>query len=134
MLSDDRFHRWQIEHLTGELANDGRVIETHPTPRAPARVWPTTMSGSTTAARFLPAAPGCLPALLPERPHRNFGAGFASPSDDGGLDEFFEFIPRLAFSARISPVSLSIASVCALITAPCSTTLARNSPVARHVD
>ena len=108
MLSDDRFHQWQIEHLTGDLPNDGRVSETRPAPWP--GMWRTTMSGSTTAARFLPGAPGCSPGLLPERPRRDFGAGFAYPSNDGGFDEFFEFIPSRARSSTFSAINLTIIS------------------------
>jgi hypothetical protein len=42
-------------------------------------------------------APGCplgRPGLRPVFFRNDFGAGLPSPSDDGGLLEFFEFCPR----------------------------------------
>jgi hypothetical protein len=39
-----------------------------------------------------PGWPFGLPGLRPDLPRSDFGDGFAGPSDDGGFDEFREFV------------------------------------------
>jgi hypothetical protein len=46
-----------------------------------------------TWASVWPRCPFCPPGLRPLLPRNDFGAGLASPSDDGGLEEFEEFLP-----------------------------------------
>ena len=48
------------------------------------------------------------PGFRPDFPRSDFGAGFASPSDDGGLEEFLEFCP--AFAARSATCAYSPAT------------------------
>lgn len=53
-------------------------------------------SGSSISRSVVPGAPSCLPGLRPERVREDrFGAGLANGrSDDGGLEEFEESLPR----------------------------------------
>jgi hypothetical protein len=76
-------------------------------------------SGSERWARWRPGSPGCFPGFFPDRLRRDFGAGFALPSDDGGFEELREFMSRRARNSAISAVSFSIR-------AACSATVVRN--------
>jgi hypothetical protein len=56
----------------------------------------TTRSGWSLSRIVAPGRPFGRPGFRPDFPRRDFGAGFASPSDDGGPELFFEFYPALA--------------------------------------
>ena len=52
----------------------------------------TVLSGCSVSSIVAPGWPFGLPGLRPDFPRSDFGAGLASPSDDGGLLEFREFV------------------------------------------
>jgi hypothetical protein len=73
----------------------------------------TTASGRSLNCIVAPGCPFGLPGLRPDFPRSDFGVGFASPSDDGGLELFREFCPsRAAMSATCasSPAARSRSS------------------------
>ena len=51
----------------------------------------TTVSGVSTASRVSPLCPGCPPGFFPDGVRRLLGAGFRTPSLEGGLKLFWEF-------------------------------------------
>lgn len=67
------------------------------------------------------------PRPRPDFPRRDFGAGFARPSDDGGLDEFAEFWPSRAVRSVTWPSSTAIRSRAAASSARVCASLLRNS-------
>jgi hypothetical protein len=73
----------------------------------------TTSSGWSLNCIVTPGCPFGRPGLRPDFPRSDFGAGFARPSDDGGLELFCEFCPsRAARSATCasSPAARSRSS------------------------
>ncbi len=72
-----------------------------PHPRHRAGSWVISWSATSTYRNVLPGWPGGRPGPRPVLRRNDFGAGLASPSDDGGLPEFFDVIPSRASSASI---------------------------------
>ncbi|GAA1857212.1 hypothetical protein GCM10009736_25340 [Actinomadura bangladeshensis] len=65
--------------------------------------------------------PACPPGFLLLLPRNDLGAGLASPSDEGGLEEFREFAPSCAFGSACSDRSNStITRSCAFSATSCS--------------
>ena len=60
------------------------------------------VSGFSTRDRFVPGAPGCLPCLRPVLPRSDLGAGLPNLSEDGGIEEFPEFMPKRRLRAATS--------------------------------
>jgi hypothetical protein len=52
----------------------------------------TVLPGCSASSIVAPGWPFGLPGLRPDLPRSDFGDGFAGPSDDGGFDEFREFV------------------------------------------
>src|SRR6185437_546466 len=52
----------------------------------------TLLSGCSDSSIVTPGWPLGLPGVRPDLPRSDFGAGLASPSDDGGFDEFREVV------------------------------------------
>lgn len=69
--------------------------------------WTTVRSGRPTCTNAPPGAPLGLPGPRPEGLRSDFG--LTKPSEEGGFEEFFEFMPTClrnsAFSARSSAIS-----------------------------
>ena len=65
------------------------------------------MSGRSVISSVAPGCPFGRPGLRPVFFRSDFGAGLASPSDDGGLEEFREFWPSRARSSAASADSAS---------------------------
>jgi hypothetical protein len=68
----------------------------------------TTLSGRSLSAIVVPGWPSGRPGFRPDFPRSDFGDGFASPSDDGGFEEFREF--AFTCAARASTRAPSTAS------------------------
>ena len=122
MLGDRRRDSWQVEHLAADLTGDRCVGETLPTSAAPLGGVAGDDVRVGDRSEVLAGGARLLARLLPERPRRDFGAGFVSPSDDGGLEELVEFIPSRALSCATSNTRLSISTACAA-------TIARNPAI-----
>ncbi|MDB4873012.1 MAG: hypothetical protein JWL97_4016 [Gemmatimonadales bacterium] len=60
----------------------------------------TSLSG--TGACVFPGCPFCPPTCERSLPSSDFGAALTRPSDEGGFDEFVEFLPSCAFNS-VSP-------------------------------
>jgi hypothetical protein len=45
-----------------------------------------------TCAKPITGAPGCVPAFRPLLRRNDFGGGFANPSEEGGFDEFEDYL------------------------------------------
>jgi len=84
--------------------------------------WLTTSSGRPVISSVAPGCPFGRPGLRPDLPRSARGAGVASPSPDGGIDEFRGFLPSRARSSdtwaasastcsRSIPISVSLASI-----------------------
>jgi hypothetical protein len=84
--------------------------------------WLTTSSGRPVISSVAPGCPFGRPGLRPDLPRSDRGAGLASPSPDGGIDEFRGFLPSRARSSdtwaasastcsRSIPISVSLASI-----------------------
>jgi hypothetical protein len=85
----------------------------------------TVLSGFSLSCIVAPGCPFGRPGLRPDFPRSDFGLGFASPSDDGGLDEFRELdCTRAAKSATCDcsaarcPRSAAISASCSAIRVP----------------
>jgi hypothetical protein len=87
----------------------------------------TFLSGCSVSSIVAPGWPFGRPGLRPDLPRSDFGAGLASPSDDGGFDEFREFVFTWAAKSATwdcSPASVSRSSP---ISAACSSIRASRS-------
>ena len=72
-----------------------------------------------------------MPGFFPERTRRDFGAGLAYPSDDGGFDEFFEFIPALARRRSFSATRAKFMVMSSSSLASTSATRTRSSAISK---
>jgi hypothetical protein len=77
----------------------------------------TTSSGRPAISSVAPGCPFGRPGLRPVFLRSDFGAGLASPSADGGLEEFREFWPS---RARRSATSAASATTCARSASSCA--------------
>jgi len=66
-----------------------------------------TWSGSATCFKVRPPRPGCPPGLRPNLPCNDFGLGLASPSLEGGFEEFREFAPTAPYQLSDPRILLS---------------------------
>ena len=92
----------------------------------------TTASGRSLNCIVAPGCPFGLPGFRPDFPRSDFGAGFASPSDDGGRELFCEFCPsRAAMSATCasSPAARSRSSRASACSAISSSTCPRRTAI-----
>jgi len=80
----------------------------------------TVWSGFPLSCIVAPGWPFGRPGLRPDFPRSDFGAGFASPSDDGGLDEFRELDCTRAARSATCDCSAARCSRSAAISASCS--------------
>src|SRR6476661_3161705 len=65
-------------------------------PRQLVGSWRITTSGSDTCCRVCPRCPSCPPGFLFDGRRNERGAGALGPSDEGGLEEFCEFVRSCA--------------------------------------
>ena len=84
--------------------------------------WRSVSSGSSTSCSVDPGCPGWPPGRRPLRRRNDFGADLVNgESDDGGLDEFCEFIPSCRLNSASSDRNCSTtARSCAFSAASCS--------------
>ena len=80
----------------------------------------TSCPGGPTSSIVAPGWPFGLPGLRPDLPRSDFGDGFASPSDDGGFDEFREFAFTCAARSATCDCSKASCSRSAAFSAACS--------------
>ena len=82
--------------------------------------YPAFLSGWSVSRIVAPGCPFGRPGFRPDLPRSDFGAGFASPSDDGGLEEFREFAFTRAASSATCDYSPARCSRSTAISASCS--------------
>jgi hypothetical protein len=105
----------------------GAPARSDPQPRHTPGSCTTTSSGTATGASVEPGCPCWPPGLRPLRPRNERGAGLASPSDEGGLEEFFEFCASRASSSATRWASRAFSVPSCSISRPWATTSAINS-------
>ena len=86
----------------------------------------TLLSGWSVSSIVAPGWPFGRPGFRPDFPRSDLGAGFASPSDDGGFDEFREF--DFTCAARSSTCACNAASDSAAPRSPSSAPSGPRSP------
>jgi hypothetical protein len=80
------------------------------------------LSGSGRGSNRNPRSPGCLPGLRPVFFRSDLGGGLTNASEDGGFDEFCEFLPSRASNSATRAVNAAITtSRSANRTSNCST-------------
>ena len=87
----------------------------------------TFLSGCSDSSIVAPGWPFGRPGLRPDLPRSDFGDGFAGPSDDGGFDEFREFVFTWAARSATCDCSPASASRSTAISAACSSIRASRS-------
>ena len=91
VLGRHRLHRRDVDDLPALDRGDRRVLQGLPAAGALRRPVPHLLVRVLRSSIVAPGWPFGRPGLRPDLPRSDFGAGFASPSDDGGLLEFREF-------------------------------------------
>ena len=86
----------------------------------------TFLSGWSVSSIVAPGCPFGRPGLRPDLPRRDFGAGLAGPSDDGGFDEFREFVFTWAARSATCDCSAVTSTRSAPISASRSASSSRN--------
>src|SRR6478609_4830190 len=105
-----------------EQSTSAAPVRSDPQPRQHEGSWRITTSGSDTCCRVCPRCPSCPPGFRFEGRRNDRGAGALGPSDEGGFDEFCEFVRNCAsksatrtfsaeFSARRESSSTRISTI-----------------------
>jgi hypothetical protein len=89
-------HRRDLRHLPPDHPRLLRVGQITIASGAGTRLMPDHGSGWSLSCIVAPGWPFGRPGFRPGLFGCDLGAGFASPTDDGGFEEFFEFCPALA--------------------------------------
>ncbi len=87
----------------------------------------TVLPGCSVSSIVAPGWPFGLPGLRPDLPRSDFGDGFAGPSDDGGFDEFREFVFTWAARSATCDCSKASCSRSTAFSAACSSIRASRS-------
>ena len=116
-----------VSPLVNPTIPSGSGSRTDPHPPHATGKCATDSSATGTCINALPAAPGCLPALRPPRPRIDVGGGLASPSEEGGLDEFFEFNPNWRHNSTFSTRNAAFSTTSRALSTSRPPTCAANS-------
>jgi hypothetical protein len=138
VLGHAQAQRRQVEHLPGLDPDHRRVGQLRAAAAAPlGQVLHDLIGDGDLGQMGAGRAPGCLPGR--RRPacssaRRSARAGLPSPSEDGGLDEFEESLPRRRSNSATCACSVAIRRACSAlaarssaITAACTATVASGS-------
>ncbi len=94
VLGDLGPHRRDLRHLPPDHPRLRRPVQAPPHPAAAGRHVPDHASGRSLSCIVAPGCPFGLPGFRPVFLRSDFGAGFASPSDDGGLRGVLRVLPQ----------------------------------------